>query len=283
MSPYARHDLAVRIAYLVVALLWWLVSYAIGILRGGRRGVVVLCYHGIADSQRSRFAWQMNHVADRAIDAGDIEAAAARRARRPRVCVTFDDAFANLARNALPVMQQLEVPATIFAVPGNLGDMPRWTMPPNHPEAREPILSAAQLAAVQSPLCRIGSHTLTHPDLTDLSPPQVRRQLVQSRRQLRQILQVGIEDLALPFGACNSRVLTAAREAGYRRVFTLEPCLEPLSAGILGRFSMDPDAWRLEFLLTCAGAYTWLRTWRRLVRRLRPGRSTKPAKEPALA
>lgn len=282
MSIYARRRILVRIVYLLVAVLWWLGGSLVSLLRGGRRGVVVLCYHGIPDSQRLRFAWQMARVADRTIDAEDIEAAATVPARRPRVCVTFDDAFANLLRNALPIMQQLEIPATIFAVPGNLGDTPRWPMPAGHPEADEPTMTAAQLAAVQSPLCRIGSHTLTHADLTSLSAAALRQQLVQSRRQLRQVLQTDVEDLALPFGAGNSRVLAAAREAGYQRVFTLEPCLEPLAAGILGRFSMCPSAWRWEFHLTCAGAYAWLRPWRRFLRRLRSGRPERSAKEFAL-
>jgi peptidoglycan/xylan/chitin deacetylase (PgdA/CDA1 family) len=282
MSTCARHSLLVRVVYLLVALLWWLASRVAGLLRGGHRGVVVLCYHGVPDSQRSRFAWQMARVADRTIDAGNVEPAAAASAARPRVCVTFDDAFANLLRNALPIMQQLEIPATIFAVPGNLDDTPRWLMPPDHPEAREPVMSAAQLARTQSSLCRIGSHTLTHPDLTSLSPAHLRQQLVQSRRQLRQLLQLDVEDLALPFGAGNSRVLAAACDAGYKRIFTLEPCLQPLAPGIIGRFSMEPDAWRCEFLLTCAGAYVWLRPWRRFLRRLRHRRPSKPAKEPAL-
>jgi peptidoglycan/xylan/chitin deacetylase (PgdA/CDA1 family) len=282
MCTYAQHGLLIRVVYLLVALLWWLAGRTAILLRGGHRGVIVLCYHGIPDRDRSRFAWQMSQVADRAIDAADVEHAEAAGDRRLHVCVTFDDAFANLLRNALPIMQQLEIPATIFAVTGNLDDTPRWPMPPDHPEACEPIMSASQIARTQSSLCRIGSHTLTHPDLTSLSPPHLRKQLVQSRRQLRQLLQLDVEDLALPFGACNSRVLSAARDAGYRRVFTLEPCFQTLSPGVIGRFSMTPDAWRCEFRLTCAGAYAWLRPWRRFLRRLRHRHAPKPAKEPAL-
>jgi peptidoglycan/xylan/chitin deacetylase (PgdA/CDA1 family) len=282
MNAYARHGLLVRVVYLLVALLWWLGGGALSLLRGGRRGVVILCYHGISDRQRRRFAWQMARLADRAIDAADAERAACTRAARPRVCVTFDDAFANLLRNALPIMQQLEVPAAIFAVPGNLDDVPRWTLPQDHPEAHEPIMSAVEVAQAHSQLCCFGSHTLTHADLTGLSPAQLREELVQSRHQLHQVLQHDVEALALPFGAYDAGVLAAAKVAGYKRIFTLEPCLQPLSPGVLGRFTMTPDAWHCEFRLTCAGAYAWLRPWRRLLRRLPGRRSIDPAKEPVL-
>ncbi len=105
MSVYARHGTWVRAVYLLIAVLWWVGSQVAGLLRGRRCGVVVLCYHGITDGQRRRFAWQMARLADRAIDAADVEAAARSGERRLRVCVTFDDAFANLLHNALPVMQ----------------------------------------------------------------------------------------------------------------------------------------------------------------------------------
>ncbi len=283
MSVYARHGLLVRLVYLLIALLWWAGSLAGGLLRGRRRGAVVLCYHGIADGQRRRFARQMALLADRAIDSADVEAAARAGGPRLKVCVTFDDAFANLLRNALPVMQQLEVPATIFAVAGDLGERPCWPMPPGHPEAAERTLAAGQIARARSGLCRFGSHTLTHADLRALTPGAAREQLVRSRERLREILQEPVEDLALPFGSYDDTVLAAARAAGYRRIFTLDPCVRPPEPGLIGRFSMAPDAWACEFRLTCAGGYAWLGPWRRLLRRLRGDRAARPGKEPVLA
>ncbi len=144
-------------------------------------------------------------------------------------------------------------------------------------------LSAGQISRAQGGLCRIGSHTLTHPDLRALSPGSVREQLVRSRNRLREIVQGPVEDLALPFGSYDVGVLAAARAAGYRRVFTLDPCLRPLQPGVIGRFSMAPDVWAWEFRLTCAGGYAWLWPWRRLLRRLRRERAVGPGKEAVLA
>ena len=285
MSSYAQHGLAVRVTYLLTAILWWLGAVAARYLRGGCHGAVVLCYHGVSDGQRGRFAWQMSRLADRAIDAADLEAMPRPDAPSPRVLVTFDDAFANLLRNALPIMQQLEIPATVFAVPGNLADVPRWPVPPgdpDSPERYERIMSADDIRAAAGTLCRFGSHTLSHPNLTALPAAPLRDELTQSRSRLQQIIQKDVEDLALPFGAYNAQVLAAARAAGYRRVFTLDSCLRPVAPGIIGRFPMSPDVWRVEFQLTCAGAYAWLRPWRQLLRRLRGRPQAAPKKEPAL-
>jgi peptidoglycan/xylan/chitin deacetylase (PgdA/CDA1 family) len=283
MNIYARHGLIVRVAYLLVALLWWLVVTTTRLL-GSRRGTVVLCYHGVSDRQRSGFIWQMNHLADRAIDAADLEAAPRQDAPCPRVLVTFDDAFANLLGNALPIMQQLEIPATVFAVPGNLAAPPSWPVPPGDTvtlERQERIMSSNDIRAAQSTLCRFGSHTLSHPDLTTLTSESLYEELVQSRIQLQRILQQNVEDIALPFGSYNRTVLAAARAAGYKRVFTLDACLRSVAPGVIGRFPMTPDVWRVEFRLTCAGAYAWLRPWRQLLRRLRRQRPVNPKKEPA--
>ena len=206
----------------------------------------MLCYHGVSDRQRSGFAWQMNRLADRAIDAADVEAAPQTGARSPRVLVTFDDAFANLLRNALPIMQQLEVPATIFAVPGNLADTPRWPVPPgdpDSPERHERTMSVDDIRSVRSMLCRFGSHTLSHPDLTTLTPALLREQLVQSRIQMQQILQQNVEDIALPFGSYSRAVLAAARGGRLQAGLHPRSVLAADRPGIIGRFPMTPDVW----------------------------------------
>lgn len=266
---YQKRGALVRIAYLAGAILTWIATL------GGRIGanaVIVLCYHGITSNQRERFAWQMKRVAGRGVSVDRLEAPPPRGNRPPGVCVTFDDAFACLLDHALPVMRELEVPATVFAVTDNLGTTPRWHMPPHHPEAREITMSEEQLrlAAAQR-LCSFGSHTTTHPDLASRPSADVTRELVESRAKLQRLLGHAVEDLALPYGSYDERVIRLAEEAGYRRVHSLEPRkFVSLDRGpVVGRFSMSPDVWRIEFVLTCAGAYSWLYHWRHLLSSLR--------------
>ena len=181
--------------------------------------------------------------------------------------MTFDDAFANLIDNALPVLENYKVPATIFAVADNLGCLPRWEMPDGHPELTEMTMTTEQLLAVsKNPLFRIGSHTMTHPYLAKIRPDQLKKELIDSKLRLEQLLGNPIEDLALPFGSYNQEVFRTAREAGYKRIYTVDAkTVNPMSEEpVMGRFSMSPDVWKIEFILTCAGAYSWLFRVRKL-------------------
>jgi len=94
-----------------MAVFWWLIT---GLGRLGRGGVLVLCYHGLLSGQRDRFKWQMKLIAPRTISLSEVSAEKSCLSSLPRVSVTFDDAFACLIENALPITQDLNIPVTIF-------------------------------------------------------------------------------------------------------------------------------------------------------------------------
>lgn len=223
----------------------------------GKQGAVVLCYHSIFRCQKECFRQQMAQI---------------QTEKYSRVYITFDDAFANLLDNALPILEQYQIPATIFAVADNLGEIPNWHMPQGHCESNERIMTPEQLAVIsENSLIRIESHTLTHPDLAKIQSEQIRIELIESKQQLEALLGVHIESLALPHGSYNEEVLTLAQEAEYKMIYTLDPKVYDSEPGnsVIGRFSMSPDAWKIEFMLTCAGAYSWLHPWRRFIRLIR--------------
>jgi len=260
-GPYGRRGTASRSAFLVVSLAVWALTLG-GRLR--RRGAVVLCYHSVRDHERERFAKQMRMIGRRGIAIDRINAAAAWG--RPRVVVTFDDAFECLIENALPALEASGVPASVFAVTEASGKRPLWTMPAEHPEKDLAIMSDGQLRQIDArPSVRVGSHTLTHPRLSELPDDALRRELVGSKARLEDLLGREVDDLAYPHGDHSERVDAAAEAAGYRRLLTLEPRVERGERGRpLGRFIMDPGASALEFRLTIDGAYAWLGALRRL-------------------
>jgi peptidoglycan/xylan/chitin deacetylase (PgdA/CDA1 family) len=187
------------------------------------------------------------------------------------VAVTFDDAFACLIRNVLPVAEELGMPVTIFAVSSNLGDVPRWGMPDGRPEAREVTMSESELAEVaRRPLCRVESHTATHQALAVLSVDQAFSELTDSKEALERIIGRPVRQIAAPHGSWSPEVADAARRAGYSAFLTLDQRLspDPDRPWVMGRFVMTPDAWPIEFALTAAGAYGWVRGVRRIVRRV---------------
>ncbi len=249
---YDKKGILVRCIYLFIAIGVYMLTL------GGRltkKNTIVLCYHGVLSSQQERFTWQIKSSS---------------RIKFKNIFITFDDAFENLLTNSLPILRSLHVPAIIFAVPGNHGKTPQWVIAADHPEYKEKLMTAEQLVTLsKDPLFRLGSHTLTHPDLVKITQEKALYELVQSRRNLEMLLKYPIEDLALPHGSYNNTVLAMAKQAGYKRIYTLQPKQASegaLSEGIVGRFSMSPNVWKIEFLLTCLGAYSWLGFFRLYLR-----------------
>jgi len=266
MSVYGKRGSIVRILYLGVALFWWLCS-GFGLFYRNR--MIVFCYHGILNHQRHKFRRQMIRIAKRVISGDAIDANYGNRKQKlPSICLTFDDAFENLITNAFPILMELNLPATIFVVTGNLGTTPGWSMPPGHPEKNERTMTWDQIKATSAnELFQFGSHTLTHPNLTHISDSCIQNELVESKNNLEEQLGTLVTGLALPYGAYDDRIIQMAQDVGYKRIFTLDhlPVIGVDPKRRVGRFSMSPDIWEIEFILTCSGAYAWLYPWRRLL------------------
>jgi peptidoglycan/xylan/chitin deacetylase (PgdA/CDA1 family) len=260
---YGKQGIGIRLVYLGVSLL---MQTIISLTCCNRKKRVILCYHGVTADQAGRFCRQIARIARRVASEENDSVSISTQRRETGICVTFDDAFENLLKNALPALEKYQISAMVFAVAGNLGRRPDWQISPDHPDSQEQTMTEDQLKTLCChPLIRIGSHTLSHPTLTALPPMHIKTELVESKKRLESLLNCQIEDLALPHGAYDEAVLQIAYEADYRRVYTLEPKLtatRDIEEGTLGRFSMSPDVWPIEFVLTCTGAYAWLGPWR---------------------
>ena len=68
----------------------------------------------------------------------------------------------------------------------------------------------------------IGSHTLTHPILTNISDERLRAELCGSKSRLEARLERRVELLCYPNGDYDARVKRAAADAGYRSAVTVE-------------------------------------------------------------
>jgi peptidoglycan/xylan/chitin deacetylase (PgdA/CDA1 family) len=216
---------------------------------------VVLYYHSVPAQYRKRFEEQMQMVANRAA-AIDITHLCDLPPHTHSVVITFDDALESFAENAVPVLVGLKIPATVFAVADALGSKPGWGEGYFSPEER--VMSPEQLGRLPDSI-RVGSHTLTHPYLTALSQEAAGEEITRSREKLEALLHRPITLFSFPHGAFNSSTVCQCQEAGYERVFTIEPVLA--SAGknqfVVGRVPADPWDWRVEFYLKIFGAYCW--------------------------
>lgn len=262
-SPYARKGIGVRLAYLLVAFARYVQLWLFGV-RGQR--VVVLCYHAVTEAQAAAFGRQMKHVSGKVVALDYTE-----DAPDGSVVVTFDDAFAGLLIHAIPVTQQLKIPVAIFAVTGCLGQHPTWLVGTGHADEHLPTLTADQLREIAAdPLCTVGSHSISHRRLSDLATSDLEQELQASRAEIQRLTHTPCDYLALPHGAWRPEVVAMAKRSGYRSILTLEEIASPSRwpKDTIGRFSVSPDMWMIEFKLTVAGAYDWLYGWRRAMRKI---------------
>jgi peptidoglycan/xylan/chitin deacetylase (PgdA/CDA1 family) len=236
-----------------------------------RRGYcVVLYYHAVATKHRTLFSRQMDILLrlTTPIPANSVKIP---QPGEKFAAITFDDGLENIIENALPELKARQIPSTVFIVPESLGRAPIWMDIPSGSTNVPRVMSREQLLNLDPSLVTVGSHSLTHPNLTRVGIAEATRQISDSRTALREMLDREVSLFSFPYGAFNDELIKCCRETGYERVFTSLPSLALTNPGefALGRISVEPTDWALEFRLKLLGAYRWLPGAIALKRRLR--------------
>jgi peptidoglycan/xylan/chitin deacetylase (PgdA/CDA1 family) len=124
--------------------------------------------------------------------------------------LTFDDGCRSFYTEALPVLESAGFKATIFPVAGFLGSSSSWDVMP-----RFDHLTKEEVREISSLGHEIGSHSLTHPNLTYLDAADLAKELADSKMALEDITGKSVTAISFPFGSWNTRVWQRARELGY--------------------------------------------------------------------
>lgn len=137
--------------------------------------------------------------------------------------LTFDDGYAGLHEHAWPLLRELGWPATVFLVAGLIDDHDRWMQAPGVSRPLTPLLGVEQISEMASGGWSFHSHSMNHRSLTALTGDQLTEELAGSRERLRALLGQPVDCLAYPYGHHDSQVVAAARAAGYRAAFSVQP------------------------------------------------------------
>jgi peptidoglycan/xylan/chitin deacetylase (PgdA/CDA1 family) len=122
---------------------------------------------------------------------------------RPRVALTFDDAYANFHEVVWPRLEERSLPATLFIPVGFIeGEAPAPIAGTGH---MAPCSWSALREMVQSNRLAPGSHSWTHPDLRRTPSAELDRELVESRDHLEQQLGGAVPGFCYPRGLWNGR------------------------------------------------------------------------------
>lgn len=232
----------------------------------------ILCYHSVDPVWRSplavtpaqfdrQCAWLARNR--RVVDVATAVEGLDRRYRLPAgtVAITFDDGFAGLADHAAPVLRRYRLPSIVFVVAGTLADPPtRYEWVDGEPPPEPRTLTLEQIREMMEGGVTIGSHAVTHRDLTHLSDDECKVELSESMRMLGDLLGRPPRFLAYPGGRHDERVRRLAAAAGYDAAFTLPEHREPVGPHAIPRVGIYPGNGRLTLRVKDARWYLPART-----------------------
>ncbi len=242
--------------------------------RSGR--ATFLCYHSVA-ARGPRFLTvapelferQLAELKRRGVRGGglaDLQDVAAGTSGPPTVFLTFDDGFVDNHHTVLPLLRRYGFRAFCFVLPPLVDAGAPLAWPEVAEDAErfpEEMVSVTWTMAEEMVAggFEIGSHTLTHPHLSQLDPERLREELWDSRARIAERLGA-CDTLAYPFGDWSPAVAAAARDCGYSFAFTLPTGVgqrdaEPLS---IPRINVDArdDGRRFEMKLRPFGKQLFL-------------------------
>lgn len=139
--------------------------------------------------------------------------------------ITFDDGEQSQYLNAMPLLNEHGISATYFVTPRLVGTEPKF-------------LSWAELKELQALGHSVQSHGHTHKFLTACSSAELVDEVSRSKQMLEDKLGVAIEEISVPGGRWDERVIQACARAGYKRVFVSDPWINTNISGleVIGRF-----------------------------------------------
>jgi len=191
----------------------------------------ILTFHGVDPSgsvlsvSRAELASLVASIRDAGWQIVPLETLLASRAAAPRVALTFDDGFASLHSDALPVLREAGAPATLFLTTGWLGRDNRW---PGQPAFAPvfPMLRWDQVEALAAAGFTIEAHAVNHPDLRALSDDALEPELAECDAAIAARLGRAPRGFAYPYGWHDDRVVAAVRRR-YRFAVTTRMALLP--------------------------------------------------------
>ncbi len=181
--------------------------------------------------------------------------------------VTFDDGYENNFTDALPVLEELGVPATIFLATSFLDSTSpfpfddwagrgRWGVPIN---SWRPLESQQCRKLLESGLVELGTHTHTHQRFAQRID-DFRADMQASIELLRAEFGVQRPTFAFPHGIHDQPMLDVARDLEIRCALTTVPGLIDISTDPLGwgRFSVESHDTAATLAGKLGGWYTSL-------------------------
>jgi peptidoglycan/xylan/chitin deacetylase (PgdA/CDA1 family) len=193
-----------------------------------RADTIVLGYHAVSSTwpsslavTPSRLEQQVKWLLARGFRGATFYDAIVSPPSRKTFAVTFDDGYRSVLLAGFPVLERLGVPGTVFPSIAYIDSeqplvgpaLQHWLASAYRPELES--MTWDELRQVAASGWEIGSHTVTHPHLPQLSDVELQSELVDSKERLEREIGRPCRTLAYPSGRFDDRVMHGAAVAGY--------------------------------------------------------------------
>ncbi len=165
--------------------------------------------------------------------------------------ITFDDGFRNVFEHALPVLQTYQFTSTNYFVANQFDGSNVWDR--QNGVVASDLMSKREMLAWAQAGQEVGSHTLDHVHLPELSLEAAREQLIRSRLVLSEMLGAEVTAFCYPYGDFEPEHQRLAQEAGYTNATTTARGLAEISDDFyaLPRVGIWRTTPLFRFLLQC--------------------------------
>jgi peptidoglycan/xylan/chitin deacetylase (PgdA/CDA1 family) len=172
------------------------------------------------------------------------------------IIITFDDGYEDFFHHAYPILRRFNLTATVFLVSSLVGQTNLWDQKIGEPVRK--LLKWEQIKELGGHGISFGSHTCSHPDLTQLTPDHVRREIADSRTTIAQKIGKPVTFFSYPYGEWNETIRQMVIESGYIGACSITPKDQSLLRDdiyALSRITVCGDegmlGFRLELLRHC--------------------------------
>lgn len=194
------------------------------------------------DIELPNFEYLVNIVKEKTIITNEIKSI-----NSDSYILTFDDGFKSDFEIVLPILNKYKLKAIFFIVPSFVG--------------KEDYLTWEQIKVLKDNGMEIGSHSLTHPNFTNLNKNEKITEIMESKRIIESKLNSKIHSFAFPFGFFDKESENIVFSSGYSFCFNSKHGLNASSSKVLKRNSLNGSSSKINIDNTLKAVNKTLLLW----------------------
>ncbi|MEI8344427.1 MAG: polysaccharide deacetylase family protein [Candidatus Moraniibacteriota bacterium] len=122
------------------------------------------------------------------------------------IVLTFDDGYQDAYDQVFPILKKYGFRATFYPIVNNIN--------------KSGFLTKNEILEMQTNGMTFGSHSLSHPNLTEISEQQAEQEIYASKKILEKIIGKEVSDFCYPGGKLNQNAINILANSGYQTATT---------------------------------------------------------------